>query len=73
MEAIQIEKKRVIRPRKPLLPYVLFVEQYWTEITLHTRQSNGLWSSVILEDPEHTFAIAGGTIRVSDIYRKIKF
>jgi Uma2 family endonuclease len=59
--------------RVPTLKYIIFVEQYWTEITVHTRQANGLWTSVILEEPEHEFSIADGTIRLSDIYRKIKF
>lgn len=59
--------------RVPTLQHIIFVEQYWSEITVYTRQTNGLWTSAILEKPEHTFSIANGTIALSDIYRKIKF
>ncbi len=59
--------------RIPTLQHIIFVEQYWTEITVHTRQISGFWSSVILEKSEHSFPIADGTIRLSDIYRKIRF
>jgi Uma2 family endonuclease len=59
--------------RLPSLQHIIFVEQYWTEITVHTRQASGFWASVILENPEQHFAIANGTIRLADIYRRIKF
>lgn len=59
--------------RVPSLHHIVFVEQYWTEITVHTRQPNGLWASIILTEPKHTFSIANRTVHLSDIYRKIKF
>jgi Uma2 family endonuclease len=59
--------------RVPTLQHIIFVEQYWTEITVHTRQPNGLWASVILEKANHSFSIANGEIKLSDVYRKIKF
>ena len=59
--------------RVPSLQHIVFVEQYWTEITVYSRQPDGLWSSVILEEWEHSFPIAKGIIKLSDIYRKIKF
>lgn len=59
--------------RVPSLQHIIFVEQYWAEITVHTRQQNGRWSSIILEKSGDSFPISNGVIQLSDIYRKIKF
>jgi Uma2 family endonuclease len=53
------------------LEYIIFIEQYWTEVTVYTRQKNGIWTSSLLEQRSNTFALANGSINVDDIYMKV--
>jgi Uma2 family endonuclease len=57
--------------RIPSLEHIIFIEQYWTEVTIYTRQTNGTWSSSLLENLGSHFSLANGTINVEDIYMKI--
>jgi Uma2 family endonuclease len=57
--------------RIPSLEHILFIEQYWTEVTIYTRQTNGTWSSSLLENPSSSFSLANGTLNLEDIYMKI--
>jgi Uma2 family endonuclease len=57
--------------RIPSLEHIIFIEQYWTEVTIYTRQTNGTWSSSLLENLGSHFSLANGIINVEDIYMKI--
>jgi Uma2 family endonuclease len=57
--------------RIPSLEHIIFVEQYWTEVTVYTRQPNGTWSSSLIENRKDSFQLADGTVNVSDVYMKV--
>ncbi len=57
--------------RIPSLEHIVFIEQYWIEVTIYTRQANGTWSSSLLENVDNSFSLGNGIINIADIYMKI--
>ena len=55
------------------LHHIIFVEQYWHEVTSYTRQANNTWSCTNLENLESELIIGTDKIVLSDIYNKVKF
>jgi hypothetical protein len=47
------------------------LNKYWTEVTIYTRQKNGMWISSLVEQRANTFALASDTINVEDIYKDV--
>jgi Uma2 family endonuclease len=52
---------------------IIFVEQYWVEVSSYTRLPNGTWSYTNLTKSTDELDIAQGKITLSDIYNKVEF
>ena len=52
---------------------IVFVEQYWTEVSSYTRLPNGTWSYINLTKSGDQLDIVNGKILLADIYNKVKF
>lgn len=57
--------------RIPLLEHIVFVEQYWTEVTVYSKSLSGTWSSLLFENLSDTIQLANGMVSLEDIYMKI--
>ena len=55
------------------LEQIIFVEQYWTEVSSYTRLPNGTWSYTNLTKSTDELDIANGKILLADIYNKVDF
>jgi Uma2 family endonuclease len=52
---------------------IIFVEQYFTEVSSYTRLPNGTWSYTNLLKSSDELDIANGKILLADIYNKVDF
>jgi Uma2 family endonuclease len=52
---------------------IVFVEQYWTEVSSYTRLPNGTWSYINLTKSIDQLDIVNGKILLADIYNKVTF
>jgi Uma2 family endonuclease len=52
---------------------IVFVEQYWTEVSSYTRSQNGTWSYINLTKSSDQLDIVNGKILLADIYNKVTF
>jgi Uma2 family endonuclease len=57
--------------RIPSLEHIVFVEQYWTEVTVYSKSASGSWSSSLFENLNDTIQLANGTASMGDVYMKI--
>ena len=55
----------------PSLEHIVFVAQYWTEVTIYSKSAGGSWSSALFENLNDTIELANGIISLEDIYMKI--
>lgn len=54
------------------LQQIVFVEQYWPEVSSYIRQPNGTWSYINLQKMTEKLDVAGSAISLEDIYNKIE-
>ena len=57
----------------PSVEQVIFVEQYWAEITSYTRQTDGKWLHHICPEMGDTLPLLGQNLNLTDVYKKIAF
>jgi Uma2 family endonuclease len=55
------------------LEQIVYIEQYWTEITTYIRVSDNRWLQIKLEKADEVLPIGNLEIPLSKIYRKINF
>jgi Uma2 family endonuclease len=54
------------------LQQIVFVEQYWAEVSSYIRQPNGIWSYINLQKMTDELVVANSKISLADIYNKIE-
>ncbi len=54
------------------LQQIVFVEQYWAEVSSYIRQPNGTWSYTNLQKMTDELAVADSVISIADIYNKVE-
>jgi Uma2 family endonuclease len=57
----------------PSIQQVIFVEQYWAEISSYTRENDGKWLYALNNEPTDTHLVLGEKLELSRVYKKIVF